>query len=535
MRHFRVSSPFLFQFLICRLFGSFSVSEQKAETNGSRKPSMDTTVQVYAKSWVFEGTGVEAYRQPGDSCSASICSSSSPTNPIISNHKNQSHKKGHSSKLSDANSERFPQAAMSSFSRCATPSPIPYSGQATPTNIIYADYLDANPDHRAAHKSTGHRLTVDYVQSVDVAIAPDATVVTPKLVACPAKPKAPKLAAANKSNVSGSNQSSISTHQEDSQYASMLAELEQSLIEKKIQATSSNNTNMSPDDTSISTDKFGSSKSSSKDLEFSKELEAALQLIQDLETPSEGPADDGAAAMSARVARSESEKTLSAAVSLPSPEQGPYKLQTPEAQTPQNGKTNDDSRNSSTNAVHIEPSSQSTSGYSSPSSYTSNVRLSNASNSVCGNSTTDDQSYVVRIYIEQSGPNGTPAFNTLSEVNPKSKNGTKNAGAASNKQKKLHRQQPPPQQHQQQSTDAMNKFHPLFKKRPKAMLDSDFQNLIFKSECLAYLTDEELVARHKCNRDVIRVRHLVCSISLHIPYSNTTKLTLTNLLTMILS
>lgn len=495
---------------------------------------MDTTVQVYAKSWVFEGTGVEAYHQPGDSCSASICSSSSPTNNIISNHKNQSHKKGHSSKLSDANSERFPQAAMSSFSRCATPSPIPYSGQATPTNIIYADYLGANQDHhRAAHKST--RLTVDYVKSVDVSIAPDATVVTPKLVA---KPKAPKLAAANKSNVSGSNQSSIS-HQEDSQYASMLAELEQSLIEKKIQATN----NMSPDDTSISTDKFGSSKSSSKDLEFSKELEAALQLIQDLETPSEGPADvDGQAAMTARVARSESEKTLSAAVSLPSPEQGPYKMQSPEAQTPQNGK-HDDIR-SSTNVIHIEPNSQSTSGYSSPSSYTSNVRLSNASNSVCGNSmstttltktTTDDQSYVVRIYIEQNSPSSTPAFNTLSKINPKSKDCTKSTGDSSiitannnnnsnNKQKKSHRHHHQQQQQQQQqpsSNDAMNKFHPLFKKRPKAMLDSDFQNLIFKSECLAYLTDEELVARHKCNRDVIRVRHLVCSISfLHYSHSN---------------
>lgn len=482
---------------------------------------MDTTVQVYAKSWVFEGTGVDVYHQPGDSCSASICSSSPSTNNIISNHKNQSHNKGHSSKLSDANSERFPQAAMTSFSRCATPSPVPYSGQATPTNIIYADYLGATPDHRAAHKST--RLTVDYVHSVDLAIAPDATVVTPKLVAY-AKPKAPKLAAVNKSNVSGSNQSSISTHQEDSQYASMLAELEQSLIEKKIQATN----NMSPDDTSVSTDKFGSSKSSSKDLEFSKELEAALQLIQDLETPSEGPADDGQIATSARVTRSESEKTLSAAVSLPSPEQGPYKLQTPEAQTPQNGK-HDDSRNS-THVIHIEPSSQSTSGYSSPSSYTSNVRLSNASNIICGNSTTDDQSYVVRIYIEQDSPNSTPVFNTLSKINPKLKDCTKSAGAlttttSNNKQKKLQRQQHQQQQQHQQSTDAMNKFHPLFKKRSKVMLDSDFQNLIFKPECLAYLTDEELVARHKCNRDVIRVRRLVCSISLCIHMQILTKLT----------
>lgn len=452
---------------------------------------MDTTVQVYAKSWVFEGTGVDAYRQPGDSCSASICSSSSPTTNIILNHQSQSNKKGHSSKLSDATSERFNAQPMSSFSRCATPSPIPYSGQATPTNnIVYADYLSANPDHRSGHKTT--RLTVDYVQSVDVSIAPNATVVTPKLVACTttttAKPKPPKLAAANKSNVSGSNQSSISTHQEDSQYASMLAELEQSLIEKKIQATS----NMSPDDTSISTDKFGSSKSSSKDLEFSKELEAALQLIQDLETPSEGPADDVHGAIAAKVARSESEKTLSAVVSLPSPD----RLQSPDAQTPQNGKHDD--RQCSGNVIHIEPSSQSTSGYSSPSSYTSNVRLSNASNSIC-NGTNEDQSYVVRIYIEQNSSDS--AFETVSKVNPKPTDAG-NINLTNNKQKKS-----------QPSTDSMSKFHPLFnKKRSKATLHSDFQNLIFKSECLAYLTDEELVARHKCNRDVIRVRHLERSL-----------------------
>lgn len=443
---------------------------------------MDTTVQVYAKSWVFEGTGVEAYHQPGDSCSASICSSSSPTNIII-NHKSQSNKKhGHSSKLSDTNSERFAQP-MSSFSRCATPSPIPYSGQATPTNIIYADYLSANP---TAHKST--RLTVDYVQSVDASIAPDATVVTPKLVAY-TKPKAPKLAAANKSNVSGSNQSSISTHQEDSQYASMLAELEQSLIEKKIQATST----ISPDDTSVSTDKFGSSKSSSKDLEFSKELEAALQLIQDLETPSEGPPPDGLGANATKVPRSESEKTLSAAVSLPSPD----KLTTPEAQTPQNGKH--DNTRCSTNIIHIEPSSQSTSGYSSPSSYTSNVRLSNASNSICNSTTSDDQSHVVRIYIEQ---NSEPM--PLSKNQPKPTNYTQSTESTNANLKNNSKNKSQSQQH----TDSMNKFHPLFKKRSKVTLQSDFQNLIFKSECLAYLTDEELVARHKCNRDVIRVRHL---------------------------
>lgn len=171
---------------------------------------------------------------------------------------------------------------MTSFSRCATPSPVPRSGQITPTPFNSGDYYDA----------TSNRLTVDFLTSI-------------------AKVKVPN----NCSNPGPSSLSSMSVP-DDSQYASMLAELEQSIIEKKIQA------GFSPDDVSQATDKYCSSKSSSKDLEFSKELEAALQLIQELETPSEGPLDHRTLSQR-EMARSESEKTLSAAVSLPSPEAGP--------------------------------------------------------------------------------------------------------------------------------------------------------------------------------------------------------------------
>lgn len=55
--HFSVFScqKFTNLYLQCHCNDSLnSISDpQKAETNGSRKPSMDTTVQVYAKSWVF--------------------------------------------------------------------------------------------------------------------------------------------------------------------------------------------------------------------------------------------------------------------------------------------------------------------------------------------------------------------------------------------------------------------------------------------------------------------------------------------------
>lgn len=433
---------------------------------------MDTT--VYAKSWVFEGTGEEAYHQPDDSCSASICSSS-PAHVNMLNDKSESHKNKHSSKLSDANSDRF-NHPMSSFSRCATPSPVPYSGAATPTNIIYAEY--SNPDHRIIKTN---RLTVDYVQSVDSAIAPNATVFTPKITTASTSVVSKNT---SKNNIQSSNgPSSISSQQDDSQYASMLAELEQSLIEKKILTT-----NISPDNTSLSTDKFGSSKSSSKDLEFSKELEAALQLIQDLETPSDGVHSSTIAKMN----RSESEKTLSAAVSLPSPEQGPYKLQSPEVQPSQNGKHDDYKR---TNVIHIEASSQSTSGYSSPNSYSSNAQSNGSSGISNGTIQTDDQSNVVRIYIGQNSSVDTPPTDDAHNSNSKhhiSERSVKYPNSAEINNKQL------------QSTDSFIKSQ--FMKRTKLSKNSDFHGRIFKSECLAYLTDEELIARHKCSRDVIRVR-----------------------------
>lgn len=214
--------------------------------------------------------------------SHSIAIDTSPYNGQKStNHKHQRR----ISRVSDANSERF-MHQMTSFSRCATPSPVPRSGQITPSPFNSGDYHDP-------FGQTSNRLTVEYLSSI-------------------AKVKVPS----NNSNPGPSSLSSMSV-QDDSQYASMLAELEQSIIEKKIQA------GFSPDDVSQSTDKYCSSKSSSKDLEFSKELEAALQLIQELETPSEGPL--GQTLSQRELARSESEKTLSAAVcsSLPSPEAGP--------------------------------------------------------------------------------------------------------------------------------------------------------------------------------------------------------------------
>lgn len=436
---------------------------------------------MYAKSWVFEGTNEDDLRHPDDISSVSV-SSASPTqsNAPNSTKHNQTRRL---SKLSDANSERF-NPVMSSFSRCATPSPVPRSGQITPNHMPYTEYLDpthAIVNHRPNPQKT-NRLTVDYVPTTAVLVQDGTTTVTLKQI--------------TKTNIQSNGPPSVSSQQDDSQYASLLAELEQSLIDKKIQAT-----NMSPDDTSLttSTDKYCSSKSSSKDLEFSKELEAALQLIQELETPSEGPVDP-AAAQNTKFARSESEKTLSAAVSLPSPEAAPFSIKSPDAQSPQNGKQ------IQRNIIRIEPSSQSTSGYSSPNSFSSNAQSSNiggsagsSASSTSSNSSgisggreqvfTGDKANVVRIYIE---PNGhcTNSNNLLTKGHILN---------ASNLIETI--------ETQSQASESLNKSFLLFKKRSKLMPHSDFQNRIFKSECLAYLTDEELVARHRCNRDVIRVRN----------------------------
>lgn len=463
---------------------------QKSESQ-NRKQSLDTTVQVYAKSWVFEGTTEDEFHHTDDSSSISICS----TSPAHANSSNTNHKSKHNqgrriSRTSDATSERFnPQ--MSSFSRCATP--VPHSGQATPTNgPTFLDYLE--PSTFGVSLGNGqliqpkpNRLTVDYVASP----APSPTIfkITPKVPTAPANNNGP---------------SSISSQQDDSQYASLLAELEQSLMDKKLQA---NKDQPSPDNSSLtpSTDKYCSSKSSSKDLEFSKELEAALQLIQELETPSEGPLDQVPAGT--KFARSESEKTLSAAVSLPSPESVPFSLTSPAdtAQTPQNGK------HAKRNVITIEPNSQSTSGYSSPNSFSSNAQSTNGKESIFskppppppppkGKHTpapaavsavsaeqifTGDQSNIVRIYIE---PGGRCTSNNLLTKG--------HILSASNLIESSDRK----------PIDSLNKSFLLFKKRSKLMPQPDFQNRIFKSECLAYLSDEELVARHRCNRDVIRVR-----------------------------
>lgn len=441
-----------------------------------KKQSTDEqTVHVHTKSWVFEGTGEE---EPFDDSSVSLCSTSSPShsNAPQHNHSNQTAQTASSSKrrfsrISDATSERFAQQ-MTSFSRCATPSPVPRSGQITPTGhgtagpSSFCDYIDS-----AGNKP--NRLTVDFVTT---------SAIVPKVKS-------------NNNCSSSSQPASLTTQADDSPYASLLAELEQSLHEKKSKTSSFT----VADTTAAGTDKLCSPpKPSPKDFEFSQELEAALQLIQELETPSEGPFDHlPLHHLTAHMTRSDSEKTLSAACSLPSSEAGPppcggttsggTAVGTPQSThnphrltidipSPHNGKH-------ILNVLCNESNSQSTSGYSSPNSSNLNSMREFDSEHIelmhhqpyctaghqCGNGVVAPYIKTLDIHnLRQAIDSSSPIALTSSKSSP------------------------------------ANKSFLLFKKRSKLMPQADFHNRIFKSECLAYLTEEELIERHHANRNVIR-------------------------------
>lgn len=685
------------------------------------------SVQVHNKSWVFEATGDEDDDANYDESSVSLCSSVSPSHSAaVSNgghqhyqqqqqqqhyqqpHHNQPQQQQQQqhqtaavvgtangtpahpqrqrriSRCSDAASERFAMP-LTSFSRCATPSPVPRSGQHTPTQGTpaagtsslfspqYSDYLDTKP----ASTTTGvnNRLTVDFLAAATAKLKP---VADRQL-----RSADPSTVAVNHYNNTTSNSvSTTGAHPDDSPYASLLTELEHSLSEKK-GANGANggggvhSSNFSPDNTSLSTsdNKFSSkSASSSKDMEFTKELEAALQLIQELETPSEGPylvdaqlqqhlqqsgpgasADAAllAACLGGRMARSDSEKTLSAAVSLPSPDAGPLidtssaeaasdmntggvvlptsasmhklvidvradPLMSPAAVTTTTRTTPPTTTDAvgarmapptlettSRHGKHVfsvfcneSAGSQSTSGYSSPSTssqLTHSVRDSCETTASSSTTTamlqqqhhqlqqrisgTSDRtlnsfggSNIIRIEASSNRMSPVISTDTVKRTPDTRREPTKGRTAAigngHHRQHLLrqhHQPAPPPSittmfidtlnaDHRRDRTlsstsstsmcssefenpvrmcaspasrsqltmapttsaattattttsmlPAASKSFLLFKKRSKLMPQPDFQSRIFKSECLAYLTEEELVQRHQLNRNVIRV------------------------------
>lgn len=515
---------------------------QKIETHHPKSTSSggnQKAAEIHNKSWVFEATG-EDYDDPNlDESSVSLCSSVSPTHSAsnMANGGTQSHyqkksttpqttlhngaphsngKQRRLSRVSDATSERFAQP-MSSFSRCATPSPVPRSGHQTPTGgSLFSPQSDYMETSTTSSRPT-NRLTVEFHNALQ---------------------KLKPVSSASHHYHDSQDPTSLTTQPDDSPYASLLAELEQSLQEKKMV------TSFSPDNTSLSTsdNKFGSSsKSSSKDLEFSKELEAALQLIQELETPSEGPffGDLKQLHTTQQMARSDSEKTLSAAVSLPSPEAGPlvdsvsspvvacsdstHKLvitvrpaapPPPPSSSTHHGKT-------IFSVVH-EPSSQSTSGYSSPSSSNLHRDYDSSVSSGCSERTLNSfgchndiqmiplspsaRTSSSSTYYEQ--PNLISSASLVPIISQRSSHQYINIDQPVGISKKSFVPNAiaiTPLPPASRSNSLASKSFLLFKKRSTLMPQSDFQSRIFKPECLAYLTEEELVQQHRLTRNVIRV------------------------------
>lgn len=332
---------------------------------------------------------------------------------------------------------------------------------------------------------------------------------------------------------------SISPNAEKVQYASLMKELQKAITSKKEPNVTSPQSNTSGSVTvsektqtnSRSSSHHESSKNS--DTEFSKELEAALQLIQDLESPNtiDTPSDaksslDGKPLMVWRSSdASESEKTLSAVGSLaeiasPLTECQPTELYS--FRPPANGKNA---------CVVVQYSdSRSTSGYSSPTLTSSNPTPTwSAASSVDGSNHELGKPLTYSIYntksaavislypqdkteskanavtlVKISGESAPPAFATtpISTFRPNDSlyrpSEIRNDDLVDNKTVPQRRS----------SITAVWNVKSLLRRKNKALpkLCPELEGAIIKSESLAYLTKPELLARHQRNKEIQRVR-----------------------------
>ncbi|CAG9761776.1 unnamed protein product [Ceutorhynchus assimilis] len=258
------------------------------------------------------------------------------------------------------------------------------------------------------------------------------------------------------------------------QYASLMKELQRAIVCKK----------EPPSVTSPLSNSESHSKSS--DAEFSKELEAALQLIQDLESPNtaETPFDPP---ISRPLTVSDSEKTLSALGSMN------------EIASPPIGK--------GTNRVLVRyPDSQSTSGYSSPShgptpnwSTTSSINGSNQDivRPVSYHIHNDKSSTVISLYTNNDHSKGKSV--TLVNISGPIHNSTLvNCPSPKLPHEPLIVSKPDP------ATGLWNVKSLLRKKKQVARLCPELESAIIKSESLAYLSEVELMARARRNEQIQR-------------------------------
>lgn len=327
------------------------------------------------------------------------------------------------------------------------------------------------------------------------------------------------------------------------QYASLMKELQKAITSKKdpditSPPSASNSTVSEKTQTnSRSSSRHESSRSDGKnsDAEFSKELEAALQLIQDLESPNtiETPSDaksDGKEPRPLTVWRnsdaSESEKTLSAVGSL-------AEITSPLNECQPELYNFKPSSNGKGACIVVQyPDSQSTSGYSSP-THTHTPNWSAAS-SVNGSNNDIVKPLSYSIHNSKS----TAVISLYAQENPLSKGKSVTLVTISGDNSPLnvkHNDRPvhnfavindlannnyikndernddvktvPPRK--SSSSAAVWNVKSLLRKKKNNLpkLCPELEGAIVKSESLAHLTKLELLARHQRNKEIQRVRN----------------------------
>lgn len=292
---------------------------------------------------------------------------------------------------------------------------------------------------------------------------------------------------------------------EQVQYASLMVELEQALSKKdKIHTIISPNQTNSSSHQELTKDAFKSS-----DADFSKELEAALQLIQDLESPNtvETPSETGPRALAVWRHSSGSEKTLSAVGSL-AELTSPIAECLPELRRP--------SLNGKLPTIIIQCSdSQSTSGYSSPTRKHWSANSSIDENEVRTNFMikNTNSSAVISLFSPENNnqrpsntlPNKSVTVITVNDddlTNNNVHNLTDTYKVKAEKNSVLVRRC----SSSGSTLTPWNVKSLLRKKKAIPKLSAELESAIIKSESLAHLTDVELLARCERNREIQRVR-----------------------------
>lgn len=339
------------------------------------------------------------------------------------------------------------------------------------------------------------------------------------------------------------------------QYASLMKELQKAIVSKK-EPSPVSPPSKSDSVTSKSSSRHESSRSAkSSDAEFSKELEAALQLIQDLESPNtiDTPSEPKSSLDGKDIQQpltvwkdkrtdsdNNSEKTLSPSDSITELTSPILECQ-PELYTfkPSSSST---AGQQGKNMELIIVNSASTSGYCSPNQKSANHTpnwSTTSSISDIGNNDQSSKTYtihntkstaVISLYSQDASHKNLKSVSlvtitgnndTISKIkepihsstfieadnNKKSKNENDNDDDVDDIDNNNNANSSSGSSNANSNIKAISYVKSLLRKKkniPK--LRPELEDAIVKSECLAYLSENELVARHQRNNIMLRVR-----------------------------